>query len=942
MLIASRSALLGLLLLLSLFGAASAEGLQVQGPIPGQGVWSRQDSPERLAPGETGGGSAPLAELRNASPLPPVGYSAQLTELDNFGYTWNHIAFQGWIDTAEGDPTGVSTTVAAPPPIEIGFPFKFYENTYNYVSVARNGYLSFQWPSNNNPPVTIPNPEWPNEIIAPLWLPITAVDGYVNHVRGGEAPDRWLAVEWNRVRTSYSAQDELTFEVILHENGDIVFLILTAEVLPGMPCPVAGIEDSEGRDGLSVATYCSAVSTPYGVRINRPAPAGRVRVWPQQSGAFAYAGGDATMTLSAYNTGDLGSDTYDITQDPEGSVALFHEDGVTPLEDTDGDGRIDTGPVAQGGRIRVVARLAMPESAYVGATLSSHIGFSPSVSAGHAMTASVQGTVPAPFVHAYADWFVGSPKLMLVRPEAQATRSIFSDYANGGQMAVVEAPNHNLVYSWTRTRCFDPLCSRASDEVEFTILDPYGETVVPLTRLTDLSASPYHTSEVATAAVLQNGRIGFLSRRSQREQGTGSYNYNMYWTVVNQVGQVVVGPVNLTNNQSWGTPGELGVPSFWSPQIVAVGNDRFLMAWERQLPTQNGQILEIYYTVRSGDGAVLKPITRLAEAIPGTLEHLAPALTALQGNRVFLSWSRRQPGNDQIVFTVLNNNGGVVRPVNELSQNDSLVDWDNMDAVQLASGSVVAVWRTWGCVPGEWTSRIRVRVLDANFNPLAAPQCLFPLPGWSYEDGAASVVAADPTHAAITWEGSQITGQEQLYFAMVESSGSVTTLPSIFLTSSSPWYTGLVNGIRGYASASVTWQPPDGMDSAVTLRDPTPGIAAGEAARVVVRVKGRGRLAATGVTLTATLDPRLVYLSDTSGVTPVVSGNTVTWMLPDLRLYDIREFFLELGNAGGAAGDELRVHVAVEAEQPDLTPGDNTATIFLRIHLPFYLPLVMK
>ena len=83
-------------------------------------------------------------------------------------------------------------------PIDIGFPFKFYENTRSQVYISRFGFLAFTDNNIYNSQSEVPSPEPPNEVIAPHWVPSYSTPGYVRYLRGGAVPNRWFAVEWNR------------------------------------------------------------------------------------------------------------------------------------------------------------------------------------------------------------------------------------------------------------------------------------------------------------------------------------------------------------------------------------------------------------------------------------------------------------------------------------------------------------------------------------------------------------------------------------------------------------------------------------------------------------------------------------------------------------------------------------------------------------------------
>jgi len=94
----------------------------------------------------------------------------------------------------------------------------------------------------------------------------------------------------------------------------------------------------------------------------------------------AYGGVTDTYTVASANQGAIvtfldqvwnrsnGSDTFNITYSnasfPAGTaIQLFKADGVTPLQDSNGDGIPDTGPVSAGGRYQVVVKATLPNNA---------------------------------------------------------------------------------------------------------------------------------------------------------------------------------------------------------------------------------------------------------------------------------------------------------------------------------------------------------------------------------------------------------------------------------------------------------------------------------------------------------------------------------------------------------------------------------------------------
>ena len=99
------------------------------------------------------------------------------------------------------------------------------------------------------------------------------------------------------------------------------------------------------------------------MRITRPAPAARVALAPKAQGAFGAAGAIVQFNQTVRNTGEFGTDTYDLTVNSSWPTTLYHADGSTPLTDTDGDGTPDTGPVAQGGSKTIVVKTVLPGGA---------------------------------------------------------------------------------------------------------------------------------------------------------------------------------------------------------------------------------------------------------------------------------------------------------------------------------------------------------------------------------------------------------------------------------------------------------------------------------------------------------------------------------------------------------------------------------------------------
>jgi hypothetical protein len=113
-----------------------------------------------------------------------------------------------------------------------GFPFGtmpyFGRSVSNFV-VTTNGYLTFDtsptfaFPGN----VPLPQTDEPNGVIAPFWDDLVVdAEAVIRTGGGGVAPNRFFVLEWVNVAFFHAPPPRgprVTFEVVLFENGRIVF-----------------------------------------------------------------------------------------------------------------------------------------------------------------------------------------------------------------------------------------------------------------------------------------------------------------------------------------------------------------------------------------------------------------------------------------------------------------------------------------------------------------------------------------------------------------------------------------------------------------------------------------------------------------------------------------------------------------------------------------------
>ncbi len=164
-------------------------------------------------------------------------------------YEWNDISSSGiavtnWIATGTHDPKDEGYAG----PLPVGFDFSYYGNFYTDVYVSSNGLISFAPIMENtfsNDP--IPNTIYPNNIICPFW---DDLDGSSQGTVYYETVENTLVIQFDKWQI-YPASGSLTFQVVLHSNGNI--MICYKNMSWTLNSATLGIENNDGTVGLQAA-----------------------------------------------------------------------------------------------------------------------------------------------------------------------------------------------------------------------------------------------------------------------------------------------------------------------------------------------------------------------------------------------------------------------------------------------------------------------------------------------------------------------------------------------------------------------------------------------------------------------------------------------------------------------------------------------------------------
>lgn len=113
-------------------------------------------------------------------------------------------------------------------------------------------------------------------------------------------------------------------------------------------------------------------------------------------------------------------------------------------------------------------------------------------------------------------------------------------------------------------------------------------------------------------------------------------------------------------------------------------------------------------------------------------------------------------------------------------------------------------------------------------------------------------------------------------------------------------------------------------------------------AHIPIKYVNQSQSTQSQVTLTAVLGDGLTYLASSSPVTPTIQGNTLTWQLPDLALWDSGDVNLQVQAPTALPGTRYPVTLTLSTVTDAAAPVQNSATIAVRLVAYAYLPIITR
>ncbi len=232
---------------------------------------------------------------------------------NGFGYTWIDSDESGgpiynFVDIS-GTGTEITTDLGGDGSlgIPLQFPFEFYGNTYTNATVNANGFISFDEAST----LTFVNSQIPvdngvNNMIAGLWddLEPQNFNGAVHY----QTIDDTFVVQWTNASVFLGSENEtVTFQIVLHADGNIDVFYEDVETAPFLNSATVGIENADASDGAQVVFNSDYIKNGLALRFIKPDVALTPfisNISPMSGVVPAGGSRNLTVTLDATNIND--------------------------------------------------------------------------------------------------------------------------------------------------------------------------------------------------------------------------------------------------------------------------------------------------------------------------------------------------------------------------------------------------------------------------------------------------------------------------------------------------------------------------------------------------------------------------------------------------------------------------------------------------------------
>lgn len=727
-----------------------------------------------------------------------------------FGYVWDDIAWSSdtWEDIkcSYGSSGCVAMyNVDQIETIDIGFVFPFFENSYDEVSISKNGFVAFGGLNHSYQDYfPLPLDNTPNNLIAPFWkkLLINGYPGYAGKVFYKMLTTSHpiyssprLIIQYNEV-TGDATDDPgslYTFQIILEADGDIYFNYL--DMTGDLENAAVGIEDREGLDGLQFSYNSANLANEMSIEFTYPTddPRYAVKAGPVQQGSIL-ALMQSYFTLTIYNIGST-MDSFELSSTVNGAawdVDFYDQSGINNLPGN------ATPLIAPGDSYWIYVRVKVPDPEnnppLVGEFAQVSITAASVSDPSRFVTVQAQTALAAPFALAFSDQPIGM-NVQFFTEKWRFTRSI-PPLNFGNSLAIDRVSSEIYLTAWQLGRdieyslvSFDPLIASTNPPLKF-------------------QANPVNTTSFypTIQATPDGDYLGVLFLKSIYRPSDRRSQQNIFLAILDENGAPVLSnPVAVTNNTGWEKSGDLNISIFSDPfpnlGLAATPDDHFFVTWSEKKNVSGGNTTDIWYAIFNTSGSKTTANTLLTPASTHDgIHYKYPSASRLSDNRVILSYVK-DDGGEKVAYRIFNTEGTEMHSEQVISNCSGEIEECSGgpgDSVELSNGNILLSW-----INGQnKRENVVFTVLDSNGNEVSTPTPL-DTPA-NRTSSSLSITYDGNSHGILTWQDSL--RNDYLFYALINGvDGSVLTPPMI-LRSAKKDGGGVYTNPAGQGNARLTEQ----------------------------------------------------------------------------------------------------------------------------------------
>jgi hypothetical protein len=683
-----------------------------------------------------------------------------------YGYSTSQQAYS-WIDATDGTEADVSSTLG---PIALGFSLDFFENSYTDIYIHEDGTLSFGESSALNAlNRSIPHSVARHNLVMAFWDDLDVGELNSGKVFYKQQDADTFIVQWEDVSRFDTPSDLLTFQILLHSDGQICYQY--QDLNGNLESASVGIEDADGVDGeqwLYNESGLAALEATNALCFDRPAAGRHVKASHRYQGHFVEAG-PVTYVFDVHNIGKLGNDVIDFSavQSESGwSLAFYNSSGTQLLTDSNSNSKVDTGSVPASGSQTVVAKMVPPAGVSSGDSNISTVTLSSGGDPSATFVIELEAGVSAPFAQSLV--LPGTGKFVdRYAPGSGGIATLLDTNFSNNYMAINQVESLGYAFGWLFNGSYFRNIIMATLGEDGLIIQA-GKA---LTFNDNGSSSEFRIRDRdPTLDSLDEDTLGIIWVRDILS-GSLQTNSNVHIAIIDPGDEIttVANPASLTENSGWRDNDHESVPIFDHAVIRATADDRFAAAWSADTLQADETIRDVYFGTYSMSGTTVFSPTKITSSAAGDFAYGQPFLASLGNGNVFIAYSRENLDtfNQKVFYQVYSSAGVPVKAQTPIAG----ADGDQPVALQLGGGDILLVW------VDQDNRNVRTALIDGTTYDVIGGLGNLDSPTNPAANNL-NIAAGDGGGATVTWLDDD--SRDRLYYVWIGSTGDLLLGPIPF------------------------------------------------------------------------------------------------------------------------------------------------------------------